>query len=245
MGAFDTPVKYTLKGTSGLIQQPDERGWDAVRGLYTQRRYEGDADVVAARFSELVGGDDSGADEIRESYDGRHGAIIMRIPDATDTNGTPDAKAITTIWEARRVEVLKPIETHSDFDAITAAKKAEILEAARGATAFSGTATEKSLYGYLCNQVLDYYEYAIALRKVETVTSRSALRGSWTDVNTVVTLASIGVPAGILSNLPASWEWLYRGADVTAQGRVFQITSEWLGALKWAKIYGGTWEPTI
>lgn len=238
-----TPV-YTIKGATGLTQRPDERGWDVMRGVYTQRAYEGPAAVVRARFTELVAqGVESGADEIRESYDGQHGTLLLRLYDDASGTSEQNAAAITTTWEARTAPVLKPIETHSAFVDVTAARKATILKAAREALGFSGTTAENLLYRYLSSQVTEYYEYAISLRKTVAATRRTLLRAVFTNINTVVTLASIGVPSGVLSELPTGWEWLYQGASVTAAGRQYQIVSEWMGAEKWAAIYGGTWTP--
>lgn len=237
---------YTVKGSTSLTQLKDERGWDAVRGTFTLRRYEGPADAIAAEFARLVAGGDSGADDIREAYAGQHGTLTLRIPDAT-SDGEQDAKAISTTWEAVPVEILKPIESSPDFDTITSEKKTEILKAVREATGEAGyTGDEWILYAYLANQVTEYSEFMIRLRKVELVTVKTALRASWTGVNTVVSLASLGVPSGILSNLPSGWEWLYKGASVVASGRGYTMTSEWLGADEWATIYsGGTWVPSV
>lgn len=237
---------YSVVGTDGLVLQPDRRGWDEARGVYTERRYEGPAPLIRARFNELVAqGAASGAVEIQEDYDGHAGTLTLRIPDSTLATPGDQAKAISDNWECRIVEVMKPLESHPDYIGLGADEMSALVLAAREGVPFDGEDIADELYRWLCAGVTQYREFNIHLRRVRTVTKTSTLRASFSGINEVVALSTIGVPSGILSALPSNWEYLYLGASVTLSGRLYTISEEWIGASKWASFYtGGTLKPS-
>jgi hypothetical protein len=242
MGQSSTTY-YRIIGDSGLVPQPDKRGWDSARGLYTDRVFKGPSDVVRDKFTELLASADNGADVMSEDYNGQSGTLTLRI--YNDGAAADNAVVLSETWTTRPVEFFKPIESHSDFSLVTPERKALVVKSVRdGVSLTSITEDESYLYDYLACGVSEYPEYYIQIQHNQIVTRRSLITAKYANINSVVTLASIGVPSGILSNLPSGWEYLFKGTEITVSGKQYQLSSTWLGAEQWADIYpGGSWSP--
>ena len=257
------PTYYTVKGSSDIIRLPDKRTWNLNDGVQTFKRFQGTDDAIKAKFNELSSGvDDEGApvdtgiDDLNEDIDGKVGRLLARVIEDSGGSAGSNTEALNAVWEVIANDILKPIETHSYFDAITAERKRYVEDAARNADALDAAATdtEKILYTYYSVQMLDYILTEFIIRKSTVVSSRSAITASYTDTNRVVTLASIGPPSALLGSLTSlpkgdgtsgAWEWLKKAPQVRQiSRRKFQISYEWHGAERWSlRFYGGTWVP--
>lgn len=255
MGA-NNPTNFSVVGSEEIVQLPDKRTWNPVDGVQTLKRFAGTSEAIAAKFNELSADANSGVDDMDESINGKAGQLIARVMDDSGGSGGGNTEELNAVWEVIAHDILKPIEAHSYFAGITAARKRYVEKCARDAESLDAAATdaEKILYAYYSAQMLDYFLSEFIIRKTTTVSARSTITASYVNTNRVVTLASIGVPSaliGSLSSLPkgdgtsGAWEWLKKAPQVRQiSKRKFQISYEWHGAEKWSlRFYGGTWVP--
>jgi len=255
MGA-NNPVYSVVKGSTDIIELTPKRTWNLTDGVQTVKRFVGTSEAVVAKFNELSAATGSGVDELEEDINGKSGKLLARVLEDSGGADGGNTEATNAIWEVISNDVLKPIETHSYFNAVTAARKRYVEKCARDATALDAAATdaEKILYTYYSVQMLDYMVSQFVIRKSIVVSSKSTITASYANTNRVVSLASIGVPSaliGSLSSLPkgdgssGAWEWLKKAPQVRQiSKRKFQISYEWHGAESWSlRFYGGTWVP--
>jgi len=248
---------HSVKGSSEIIPLPDTHTWDLADGTQTFKEFAGTKAAILQKFRELAAaGADSGVDALRDTYNGQSGRLSCRVIDDSGGADGGNTEAVNAIWELIANDVLKPIETHSDFDSIAADRKREIENYVRSATDYPATlsgAAELSLAGYYAYQVLDFPVTELILRKSIVVSSRSTITAAYANMNRVVTLASIAPPSALLGTLTilplmgglsGAWEWLKKAPQVRQVAkRKFQIIYEWHGAERWAAIYGGSWTP--
>lgn len=262
MGA-NNPTYYQVLGESELIQLPDERAWDEQNGVQTRRRFVGTAEKVRAKFNELSAlGYSSGADGIDESFNGKKGELIIRVNDDSGGDSGGNTEELNAVWELFASDTPEPIQNHRDFDAITSARKSEIMKLIRKGDPLGTGATvaEKKLYAYLASGVKDFLHFTLTLRKTTTVSRRTTITASYAGINTIVAQTAeelnsvINPPTmiiGALTSLPkiggdaGAWEWLKKGTQTRQIGRgKFQIVYEWQGYTRAADIYGGSWVPS-
>lgn len=243
MGTIDRPVFYRIVGEDNIAELKPRRVWSRVDGMTTERRFTGPANRIQDYFNELSADPaNNGADEIGESYNGASGELTIRVVDDSGGDDGGATLELNSVWEINDIEELKPIETHSDFNALTAKQKADIIDAVRNAQTnpVEGTAAT-TLYAYLSHQVLDYPVIYKELRRSIAISDRNTLELSTADAGKVVSLP-FDAPT---KYLPTNWEWLYKGAQRRQVSRTrYSLSQTWIGADKWAKILGGTWEPT-
>ncbi len=253
--AIDRGTVYRILGDETLRELKPEREWSLEDGVTTNRRFVGPAPVIEAYFNELSAqGVFSGADGMSESYKGQSGMLILRVVD--DSGGTEggNTEELNAIWELIGRPILLPIENHRDFDAISARDKRFIEKTARdGDELGGGDPTEEKLYAYYAHNVLDFLSTDLMLTKTTTVSSRTVITAVYTDLNKVVTIATIDPPTaiiGALTSLPklgtadGAWEWLKLSPQVRQVTKIkYQLSYQWHGASRWADIYGGSWSP--
>jgi hypothetical protein len=245
---------YRIIGNTDIEQLADKRVWNRTDGVQKLQRFVGTADAINAKFNELSAGG-TVADDMDETVEGQYGQLLVRINEDSGSTEGANSFANNGTWELLAMEVMKPIESHYWFDSITAARKREIERCARDATSISGTPTdaENYLFAYYANQILEYPIDYLELRQTLIVSNRSTLTATHTGNNRVVTLASIDPPdalLGTLTSLPkgdgtsGAWEWMKKAPQVIQVAKSkFQIQYRWLGAERWAAIYGGSWLP--
>lgn len=255
---------HSVKGSSEIIPLPETHTWDLADGTQTFKEFAGTKAAILQKFRELAAaGADSGVDALRDTYNGQSGRLSCRVIDDSGGADGGNTEAVNAIWELIANDILKPIETHSDFDSIAADRKREIENYVRSATDYPATlsgAAELSLAGYYAYQVLDFPLTELLLRKSIVVSSRSTITAAYAYMNRCVAInadqliANIGPPSallGVLTSLPlmsgadGAWQWLKKAPQVRQVGkRKFQIMYEWWGTERWAGIYGGSWFPT-
>lgn len=255
--AIANPTYHKVLGTTEIIRLPDKRTWNQTDGTQTFHRFAGTAEAVQRKFNELAAaGSSSGVDDLDEDITGKAGKLVCRVIEDSGTASGGNTEALNAVWEVLAQDILKPIETHTDFNSVLTTRKRLIEKEARDpGTQTLGTMTdaEKSLYGYYANQVLDFMLTEFIIRKTIVASTRSELTLNYASANRVVTLASIDPPSvliGSLTSLPkmdgtsGQWEWLKKAPQVRQVGkRKFQLVYEWHGAERWAEIYGGSWTP--
>lgn len=250
-----------ILGSRDVIELPPRRDWTKETGVVTVRRFAGEKNAISERFNELTASTDPGGDRIIERSNGKVGELEIMIEEDSGGSAGGNTDALNAIWELRSNTVLKPIESRREFDTLntldgSTSMKRKIESAARNAEAnpYPITAAAIKLYAYYSNQILDYYATDLMLTKSTTVSSRSALTATYTNLNRVVSVDDIDPPyalLGAMTSLPKSdgsgdvgWEWLYLGPQVRQLTRTrYQIILTWHGAERWAEIYGGTWKP--
>lgn len=246
-----------ITGRKDAMPQPPKRVWDPVNGVQSVRRYAGTASAIQEKFNELVAAGGAGLDKLDESIVGPAGQLIATIAEDTGDGSGGNTEEKNAVWEIYAQELMKPIETHTDFDSVTILRKRAIEKAVRDAKTLTSPApsdAEKKLYAYYANQILDFPLTEIEIRKTTTLSSRSKITASYAGMNRVVTLDSINPPTkliGALTSLPkmdgtsGGWEWLKRCPQLRQVSRSrFQLSYAWRGAERWAEIYGGSWTPT-
>lgn len=253
----------TVVGKNGITELKPLRSWTKTDGVSTTRRFAGPADSIEAYFNELSAATSPGADEMAEQYQGAKGELLIKIYDDSGSSTGGNTEALNSVWELIANDLLKPIEYHTDFTSISAARKRSLEYAAQtaGWKAADGTAiavpstdAEKSLYGHYANQTLDFMLSTFILRKTVTVSDRSTITASYSNMNEVVTLASINPPSaliGALTSLPkmdgtsGAWEWLKKAPQVRQTTKTkYQIIYEYWGMEQWSILYtNGTWNP--
>lgn len=244
-------------GSTDAIELAPKRKWNLTDGVQTMKQFAGTSDAIAAKFNELSATVNSGVDDLDEEINGKSGRLFARVIEDSGSSSGGNTEALNAVWEVYGMPLLKPIESHTDFDAVTAKRKRYVEKSARDAEALDAGATdaEKLLYAYYSEQILDFRMFNLELRKTTTLSSRSAITASYANINEVVTLASIAPPTaliGVLTSLPkmdgtsGAWQWL-KDCPQTRQvaKRKFQLSYSWTGAERWANIYpGGTYAPT-
>lgn len=262
MGA-DNPTYFKIVGGAEIIQLPDKRTWNATDGVQTYKRFSGTADAVIAKFNELSSNINSGVDDLEEDINGKAGMLLARVIEDSGGASGGNTEELNSVWEVFAQPLLKPIESHTDFDAITAKHKRAIEKAARDAEpipatdpdggAWTPTDAEKKLYAYYANQVLDFKMFNLELHKSTILSSRTKITASYANINEVVALPEIPFDLiGVLTNLPkmdgstGAWQWLKEAPQIRQVGkRKFQLSYSWTGAERWADVYpGGSWTPT-
>ena len=251
------PTYHTIKGSSDIIRLTNKRSWNPTDGIQTFKRWQGTADVITAKFNELSAADAPGVDNLEEDIDGKGGRLVGRVIEDSGGSAGGNTEALNAVWEVYASPLYKPIESHTDFDAVTTKRKRYVEKAARDAEALdaAGTDAEKKLYAYYSDQILDFRMTQLELRKSTILSSRSAITASYANLNEVVTLASIAPPStliGALTSLPlmsgalGEWQWLKIEPQTRQVAkRKFQLSYAWLGAERWADIYpNGTYVPT-
>lgn len=232
-------------GSSDIVELAPRRVWRLADGVVSIRRLVGPKLLITEKFNSLAATKNNGADELEETIDGGKGELLIRVNE--DSGGTDggNTEALNAIWELQNIEVMKPIETATYFNALSSTQKNTIQKNVRdGLPCSVAGGVAAKLYAYLSNQYLDYAAYALSLRKTFIVSNRNTVTLSYTGINTVVTLPP--VPTALLGALPTGWEWLYKGPQCRQVTKTkFQLVTEWLGLDEWAKYpYGGTWDPT-
>jgi len=269
--AIHKAINYKILGDATLRELPTTRLWSPDDGISSDHHFVGPADKVQEYFNEIsVAGWAGGIDEMSEDFNGKSGKLLCRVFD--DSGGTDggNTEALNSVWELIAQQLLKPIESHPWFDAISAKDKRDILERARNSKPRNLNIAEKVvappggtdvviLYIHYAHSVMDYLSTDLILRKTTRLSGRSEVKASYTGINTVVakTLpeleSNIGPPAAIIDiakNLPklgttdGSWEWLKLGPQVRQiTKRKFQLVYTWHGASRWSILYGGSWVP--
>ena len=251
----NNPTYYSVKGKDELIELPKKRRWDLQNGVQSFRRFTGTKTKIEAKFNELSSaGANAGVDNLDEDIEGQTGRLIARIFDDSGGAESANTEETNAIWELYGNEILKPIESHTDFDGINGDRKREIERAIREAEAITLVgAAEAALAGYLSHQVLDYMIGQYVLRKTTTVSSRSTITLSHTYNYRVITLDSINPPTALLGALSSlqkedgsmgAWQWLKKPPQIIQIAKtLFKLQYEFWGAERWAEIYGGTWAP--
>ena len=248
----DTPP--IISGRTDAMPQPTQRTWDPTNGMQISVPYAGTADAIRSQFNSLVGV--VGIDKLAENINGISGTLRMTV--VGSSGGPGDGNANLFVWEVEPQDILKPIETHPDFWNITAAEKTAILKAARNGDPLPGYLQDddqQELYAYYAHQFLDFPVTDIFVRCSQTLSIRSDVQANYDNINRVVPLTAINPPVvllGALSDLPyydgghGPWEWMKKAPRIRQIARSkFQLAYVWQGAEKWAKIYGGSWDPTV
>lgn len=259
----NNPTHFSIVGSQEIVQLPDKRIWNATDGVQTLKRFAGTADAIIAKFNELSATADSGVDNLDEDISGKSGYLLARVLDDSGGAAGGNTEELNAVWEVYAQPLLKPIESHTDFDAVTAKHKRAIEKAARDAdpipatdpdgAAWSPSDAEQKLYAYYANQVLDFKMFNLELRKSTILSSRTTITASYANVNEVVSLPSVPLALiGALTSLPkmdgttGAWQWLKEAPQIRqVEKRKFQLSYSWTGAERWAEIYpGGSWTPT-
>lgn len=251
----NNPTHYTIVGNTEIVQLPDKRTWNATDGVQTFKRFFGTADAITAKFNELSATANSGVDDLDEDINGKAGRLLARVLEDSGGADGGNTEELNAVWEVYAQPLLKPIEAHTDFDAVTAKRKRYVEKAARDAEALDAAATdaEKTLYAYYSNQILEFKMFNLELRKTTTLSSRTAITASYANINEVVALPSVPFALiGVLTSLPkmdgttGAWQWLKEAPQIRQVAkRKFQLSYFWSGAERWASIYpGGSWTPT-
>jgi hypothetical protein len=236
-----------------VTQLPDKRTWNATDGVVSLKRFAGTADAIRAKFAELASS--ASVDDVDETIDGEAGELLARVIEDSGSDSGGNTEALNAVWELYASPVYKPIEAHTAFDSITPERKRAIEKAAKDASTITLTGTaEKYLYGCYGYQILDFLLTELELRKSIILSTRSEITASYTNMNRVVTLASIDPPSallGTLTSLPkmggtsGAWEWLKLCPQLRQVAkRKFQLSYSWRGAERWLTLYGGTWNPS-
>lgn len=260
---ISNPEYSKIIGNADIVELSPKRTWNATDGVQTYRRFAGTANAVIAKFNELSAAVNSGVDDLDEDINGKAGMLLARVLEDSGGASGGNTEELNAVWEVYAQPLLKPIESHTDFDSIKAKHKRAIEKAARDAEpipatdpdgeAWTPTDAEKMLYAYYANQVLDFKMFNLELRKSTILSSRTEITASYAHINEVVDLPSIPFALiGVLTNLPkmdgstGAWQWLKEAPQIRQVAkRKFQLSYSWTGAERWAEIYpGGSWTPT-
>ncbi len=253
MGA-ENPKYSVVVGSPKIIQLPDKRTWNLTDGVQTLKRFVGTSDAIAAKFNELSATADSGVDDLDEDISGKSGRLMARVIEDSGGEDGGNTEELNAVWELYSHELLKPIESHTDFDTVTVLRKRAIEKATRDGNPISEASTdaEKQLYAYYSVQVLDFLMTELELRKSIIVSNRTTITASYANINEVVTLPSVPLALiGVLTSLPkmdgttGAWQWLKLCPQIRQVSRIkYQLSYSWRGAERWAGIYpNGTWDP--
>jgi len=146
-------------------------------------------------------------------------------------------------YELLANEFMQPVQYHSFFSSLGADKIAAVLKAFYdGKTVTQANFAEElqvTLMTALLYGVTDVPESGYVLRSTQNCSKRSALKASYTGVNTVVTPPAVSAVNTMIGNLPTG-EWLKKSPNVTMIGpRKWRITEEWWWAEQWPVWLGG------
>ena len=247
MGITSTDVSRVV-GTDEVVELEPLLRFSKQTGMTTVRRFVGPRAKVRDKFNALTGADTIIGDNFSFQADGKAARLEIEIYDDAGGGGGGYVNLDdNAVWELEAEEVLKPIEQHEDFNQLSGDDKRKIYKAVRANDPLpAGTGSDAQrdkLAAYYSHQINDYLEYALVLRRTLVCTTQNTVTQSYTGINTVVSLPA-NAPTELLGSLPATWEWLYRRPRVADVGRGrFRLTVEWMGVDKWAKIYGGTFDP--
>jgi hypothetical protein len=104
------------------------------------------------------------------------------------------------------------------------------------------SAAMKELHYHLMHGVTTYYETGFVMRQSLHGIRWSQMQASFTGINQVITAPVFKTDmTNLIQALPAG-EWLYRPpqAGYLGKGR-WRVDVEYQYAVKWSKVYGGTW----
>ena len=120
--------------------------------------------------------------------------------------------------------------------------EAKITATSCGLAWASWTDGMKQLRYHLAHGQESYYETGFVLRRSKHGVITSKIKEAMENINEVVTAPTFASEMDkLIQSLPAG-EWLYRPpqAEYLGDGK-WRITQEWHWAVKWSKMYGGTW----
>lgn len=232
--------------TPTVYKQPKRVRFERGKGIVLSENYRGRAADVEQYFNELIACDNP--PNVAELVsNGAHAQISVETQhDGSDVTD-PQSDVLATVWEVLPNEQEVPIECWSYFDDLDPDDEAYVQ---------SLLGTNHTVPTNLNPIALDYYKCLIngvesillaglTLRCTTIVPGGSRLKNTYTNINKVVSVSSIGAPSALIGTLPADWEWMKKTPQVRQLSRYrFQLIKEWWGLEKWSKLlYDGTGYP--
>ncbi len=220
--------------------QSTTREWVRGVGETTTRAWRGEESAVSAKFNQLKTSLKC-ASAKQETNEGRSRVIATFIRNE-DTDG------VSEVEELLSVDVVRHISAAVLFRDLTDDEVAAVLDATENRLADADiegyddwSVNQKELRWQMLHGQESYFETAFVLRVKKQGVRSSALRGIFTNINTVVSVPKLSAGMKeLVGTLPAG-EWLYKPPQVQyVQRGVWSVESEWHWSAKWSIIYGGT-----
>jgi hypothetical protein len=253
VGLPETAPVVTVEWTAG-IGETETQEWPVgtpteVRAKYEALKAEGEAGnnlagltlrqaqgrtSLVARFGRTGSAAEQGEDVaiVEELY------AVDVIKDISEAPYFADLTAEQVTW------IRHCVENNFTSTEITAEAAKDNIPAGLGWASWSDLM--KNLRYHMVHGVESYYETAFVLRRSLYGVRTSAIKASFTGINTVVTAPTfVSQMDKLIAALP-SGEWLYKPPQAEHLGRgKWRITREWQWANKWSIVYGGTWNGTV
>lgn len=239
-------MSATQLGTGGLPADPQSENLEWVRGTgeTRQEEYRGERLAVLAKYEALK--NEINARQLTYSNAEGRCRLIARFQREDIQTGSGDG--VTIIEELMGQDLVRAIYAAPYFSALTDDQLATAIRAAEGRLEdgqIKGYSTwdakQKELRWQMTHGQESYFETAFVLRIRKQGIRSSKLRGTFTGINTVVTLPSLSSGMTELVGTLPTGEWLYKPPQVTYTGRgIWSVESEYHWAAKWSVVYGGT-----
>ena len=233
-----TPTEpLDIIGTPSAVPQGDKRQWSYQDGESLTLTWRGRNVEIAALYQLLqaVAGSNPSYDSLDMDLGRGAGTLTARMVD--------DSAAV---YELYSNEEQVPIQQAPYYDSLTRAEVADVTDARRkGAIAAvdAWSDLQDSLFFSLCNGNHYYIRSVYVLRETKTVSKRSTLSASYSNVNRREDPPDTSAVNTLIGPLPEG-EWLKKSPNVQRLGkRKWTITQEWWWAPKWHVMYGGTYDP--
>lgn len=248
-----------IKGSQDFTLTDQQKKWSKERGWYVQKIYEGPRATHESFCDTLI---NIGADDLGVSTGKAVCIISASFPLEWATRNEDQQAKDDALWELTGESVEKRLETHGKFQVSGSSQAVieKINKALEDGTACDSnwntlypSLGEFNAYRDLRLMGVDSYQsYTWRVRCTWTISRKSLLKAVYTDVNKVIAWSAIGVPSSahfdqptILMVVPMAGsvvgftnesvnEWLVQPPSVRWRKgiRKWEITKEWLGAVK-------------
>lgn len=231
-----------------------EKVWELGAGETETKEWGGIPADILAKYNILKGEAEAGGNIGRIHYRNQEGRARLIVAYGRVTAEGRYGNTVTTIEELYAVDIIRDIRCAPYFttaaatkltdDQISAVSKAVSLQQAEAEIPGWGAwaASQKQLRYHMLHGMESYPETAFVLRNSLYGVLTSAIKVSFTGINTVVTAPTLSAQMNKLIESLPSGEWLYKSPQCEHLGRgKWRITKEWHWAEKWSKILGGTW----
>lgn len=230
------------------------KSWVYEAGERREDTWAGDRASLEAKYEALkvqaqVPGENIGELELANT-NGR-ATLVCRYGRTSDVSGSD----ITIIEELYAVDVLVDIRRAPYWDAMSDDEMAVVNQAfenqwtedeidANSEIPWTTSWTDlmKNLRYHLVHGVDTYFETGFVLRRSSHGVRTSQIKGSFANINDVVSTPDFTTPMDSLIAAMPTGEWLKKPIECEHLGRGrWRVTEEYHWAEKWSVVYGGTW----
>lgn len=242
-------IPATYPTITETVPQGREWVWTPEGGKTEEYSYSGTTDDVASLAEQIAATWEVNGRTISQmrgsELSGRGRLLLTVAPITNQVSGGSESNG--DVEELYAVDVIRDTQNAPMFESMDAFDMATVVKAVEDGEEedpfWAGQdARMPLLYRMLLHKEDAYFETAFVYRQSFYKATSQEVGISFTDINSVVATPPTlsGRMLKLIEQLPVG-EWLYKPPQMAYVGKgVYHLTREWMWAVKWSVMYGGT-----